>query len=198
MKKFILSLRHWPTCFGISPSIPCIVFWEWLDFFYFSKHRKFKELEFVSRTAPRILVERKYNTQLAGKSLEVSGLGWQQQDTSVGACATIALWTALNSSAFDDHYSIPTTAEITSFANKTASLGSRIFPSEGLTIHQMGEAIKENKLSPVLIGGDIENEFSSFSKERFLSSVRVSGCYPLGGRLGLGRMIMLVYDKETE
>jgi hypothetical protein len=109
-----------------------------------------------------------YKIHLAGIELSLSGIAWQQQDTGVAACATIGVWSMLHSSAFDDHHAIPTTAEITKAAHKTASLGSRIFPSVGLSIHQLAEAIKEHDLSPIICQGDIGNEGQYFfSKERF-------------------------------
>lgn len=98
---------------------------------------------------------RQYQTHIAGITLTVTGLAWQQQDTGVGACATVALWSALHSSAFDDHHAIPTTADITRNAHKTASLGNRVFPSRGLTIGQLCEAVKEANLAPVVLQGDV-------------------------------------------
>jgi hypothetical protein len=44
-----------------------------------------------------------YECHLAGITLYTWGLAWQQQDSGVSSCATIALWSALHSSAFDDH-----------------------------------------------------------------------------------------------
>lgn len=120
--------------------------------------------------APRITKpSRNYTVHLAGVPLNVKGIAWQQQDTDVGACATIALWSALQSSAFDTYHAVPTTAEITQAANTTASLGARIFPSKGLTLVQLCEAIKELGLAPIVCDGDIpsESEHSAFSKERF-------------------------------
>lgn len=118
----------------------------------------------------RITVKRKYKCHVAGVELEVEGLAWQQQDTGVGACATIALWSSLHSSAFDDFHAIPTTAEITKLAHKTASLGSRTFPSKGLTSFQLNEAIKELGLSPMIQHGDLDDQVY-FTKERFMNSI---------------------------
>lgn len=116
---------------------------------------------------------RQYFTHIAGLTFTVTGLAWQQQDTGVGACATVGLWTMLHSSAFDDHHAIPTTAEITRAAHRTASLGARVFPSSGLSISQLAEAIKEQNLAPMIITGDVpisgENT-KGFSRERFASS----------------------------
>jgi hypothetical protein len=119
-------------------------------------------------TAP----SREYAVHISGVRLTVRGLAWQSQDTAVGACATVALWSMLHSSAFDDHHAIPTTAAITMDAHKTASLGSRVFPSSGLTPYQLCEAIKAQKLSPVVVDGDLQVplEGRRFSSERFLST----------------------------
>jgi len=116
---------------------------------------------------------RDYKTHLAGLEFTINGLAWQQQDTGVAACATVGVWTMLHSSAFDDHHAIPTTAEITKSAHKHASLGSRVFPSVGLSIYQLAEAIKEHNLSPVICEGDVQKANRAgrfFSRERFAST----------------------------
>ena len=141
---------------------------------------------------PRIVEpSREYKVDICGIELTVNGLAWQQQDEGIAACATIALWSMLQSSALDDYHFIPTTSEITEAANKTASLGSRVYPSKGLTISQMCEALKEVGLSPCAICGDIElkNGQRGFSVKRFVrvcSSFIRSG-YPLllAGEFGL-------------
>ena len=139
---------------------------------------------------PRVVEpSRPYVCHVAGIDLNVRGLAWQQQDSGVGACATIALWSMLHSIAFDDYHAIPTTSDITRFAHRTASLGQRVFPSRGLNIHQMCEAIKESGLAPVICDGDIAlpHGRTGFSRARFSSycaSLIRSG-YPLliGGEL---------------
>lgn len=126
------------------------------------------------KSTPRVTnPSRDYFVHIAGIKLSVFGLAWQQQDTGVGACATVGLWTMFHSSAFDDHHAIPTTAEITRDAHKHASLGSRMFPSTGLTIHQICESVKEQNLSPVITEGDMQDcdgNVIGFSKERFSAS----------------------------
>lgn len=124
-------------------------------------------------STPRVIEPaRLYDCHVAGFTLSVRGLAWQQQDSAVGGCATIALWSLLHSSAFDDAHAIPTTADITRFAHRTASLGARIFPSHGLTRNQMLEAIKEAGLAPMCLDGEkqLPNGVRAFSKERFASS----------------------------
>ena len=124
---------------------------------------------------PRVVSpSRSYFCHLAGLSLKVDGLAWQQQDSAVGACATIALWSMLHSSALDGHHGLPTTASVTRSAHRTASLGRRMFPSGGLSIEQLCEAIKEHGLQPVVVPGDLAGKGPSarpaFSRERFSAS----------------------------
>lgn len=116
--------------------------------------------------------QRTYTAHLAGIPLKVDGIAWQQQDMGVSACATVATWSMLHSSAFDDHHAIPTTADVTRFAHRTASLGDRIFPSRGLNVHQLCEAIKEARLAPMIMVGDEDSPYQPrFTRERFSSSL---------------------------
>ncbi|MCA8974733.1 MAG: hypothetical protein KDC98_08425 [Planctomycetes bacterium] len=126
----------------------------------------------LAKTPPRVTnPAREYRCHVAGIPLRVYGLAWQQQDAAVGACATVALWSMLHSSAFDDHHAIPTTADITRFAHRNASLGSRVFPSSGLTIYQLCEAIKEAGLAPVVLQGDTgKNGRAAFTRDRFAAA----------------------------
>lgn len=127
---------------------------------------------------------REYKVHLIGLPLTVTGLAWQQQDQGVSACATVGLWSMLHASAFNERHSIPTTAEITRAANKNLSFGSRVFPSRGLRVEQICEAIKELGLSPNTLDGDIPSGSQHypffFSKSRFASTVAalVRSSYP--------------------
>lgn len=115
---------------------------------------------------PRITApSRNYHCNVGGITLTVTGLAWQQQDSGVAACATVSVWSMLHSSAFDDVHAIPTTAQITEAAHKTASSGSRVFPSNFLTITQLLEAIKGHGFAPVASTGELEGGY--FSKKRF-------------------------------
>lgn len=96
---------------------------------------------------------REYTCNILGLKLVVSGIPWQQQDRGVSACATIALWSMFHSSAFDANHSIPTTVEITQNA-LGASSGRRAFPSHGLTIAELKEAIHAQNLTPKLIDSE--------------------------------------------
>ncbi len=111
---------------------------------------------------------REYQCHVAGITLKVRGVAWQQQDSAVGACATVALWSLFQVSANDEHHAIPTTADITRLAHK-ASSRFRLFPSEGLTPEQLCEAIKQRDLAPVALAGDLSGK-DGFQRKRFSNS----------------------------
>lgn len=129
-------------------------------------------------TTPRITTpSRKYEVHLAGLPLAVRGLAWQQQDSAVSACATVALWSMLHSSAFDDHHAIPTTAQITRLAYSRGASASRVFPSPGLTAAQICEAIREAGLEPAVASAGV----GAFPVARFASVLAtfLRGGYPV-------------------
>ena len=131
---------------------------------------------------------REYKADICGIVLSVKGLAWQQQDRGVAACATIALWSMLQSSALDEYHFIPTTSEITEAAKKDISYGQRIYPAfKGLTMEQICGAIKGVGLSPCVIYGD--NQQSPFDKMFFknICSAFIRSGYPvlLAGSLSL-------------
>lgn len=94
---------------------------------------------------------RDYRLHLAGLSLTVRGLAFQQQDQGVSACATAALWSALHRTAPLEHLPIPTPAEITEAASRYLLVEGRALPSEGLTIQQICEATRASGLSPLVV-----------------------------------------------
>lgn len=144
-----------------------------------------------------------YHSHIAGVRLSVRGLAWQQQDTGVAACATIGLWTMFHSSALDDNHAIPTTAEITKSAEQ---FGARAFPSKGMTINQILEAIHRQNFNPVAVSGDVIKENGSamgFSRERFsvncMSFIRSGYPVLLLGHNGFGgHAICLVGARENQ
>jgi hypothetical protein len=166
-------------------------------------------------TRPRVVSSRAYTCHLAGLPLTVEGLAWQQQDSGVGACATVALWSMLHSSALDDSCAIPTTASITEAAHRTASMGDRVFPSTSLKFPQMLEAIKELGLAPAVVDGDLKAGSSvdgdpektrvidEFSAERFsvFSAAMIRSGYPVllfGSVKGAGHAVCLVGFREAQ
>lgn len=132
-----------------------------------------------SLTNPRVTTPaRDYVVHLTGLRLCVRGIAWQQQDSAVGACATIALWAMFHSSALDEHHAIPTTADVTRAANRRWFTGQSAFPAnDGLHTFQIREAIRAQGLTAALLEGDIKlavpdgSERTGFSRRRFASSV---------------------------
>jgi len=142
---------------------------------------------------------RKYNVHLFGIDLFVEGLAWQQQDEGVSACATIALWTMLHSSALDDYHQIPTTAEITISAHDNYSEGKNPFPSEGLTSYQICDSIIHYGLRPALFNGDGSSDCDQIDWKRPFSRRMFS--HLCGSFLRTGYPILLVgkqFIKEGE
>lgn len=122
---------------------------------------------------PRVVTpSRRYLVHIAGLEWAVEGLAWQQQDAGVGACATVALWSMLHSSAFDDRHVIPTTAEVTQVAHRAGLSGYRIFPNRGLNFAQLLATIRDSGFAPLVIPGDLKGAGpESFSREHFSASL---------------------------
>ena len=169
----------------------------------------------TATTARRIIApSREYNCYLAGIRLSVTGLAWQQQDSAVGACATVGLWTMLHASRLDNDHGSPTTAQITEAAHQTAVTGARMFPSNGLTIIQLLEAIKRYHMAPFAMSGDIRpaaataridniRRSAGFSKERFASTCAsfIRSGYPvlaIGHSVGYGRHAVCITGFREE
>ncbi|TFG24540.1 MAG: hypothetical protein EU529_04005 [Promethearchaeota archaeon] len=99
-----------------------------------------------------------YNVNLLGIPLVVKSLGFQEQDQTISACATSALWTILEKTNPRFGYYTPTPYEITQKASEFISI-SRAIPSSGLTGMQVMNSIKKFGL---------EAEFMSISEENTL------------------------------
>jgi hypothetical protein len=132
----------------------------------------------------RVIAQRRYTSHLLGVEFNVDGLAWQQQDRGVSACATVGLWSMLQSSAFDAFHAIPTTAQITRAAHRR-EFRRRMFPSMGLEIDQIMEAIVANELAPMIVEGDVSSEadratlgFSPLKLAAVMASFLRSG-YPI-------------------
>lgn len=118
--------------------------------------------------APAAMTNR---VHLAGLSLTVEGLPFQQQDQGVGACATTALWSALAKVMRNDGQRHPTPLAITRAAIESG-VQSRAFPAAaGLDLEQMASAIHRTGYQPHVFG--VSNQFESF--------VLALGCYLRSG-----------------
>ena len=83
-----------------------------------------------------------YSLNLAGITLKATGVPFMEQDGMVGACASAAMWMA-HMCVYKDR-GLPTysTTEITRLADVGFPSPSRVFPSEGLTVDQVGAGLK--------------------------------------------------------
>lgn len=118
---------------------------------------------------------RTYKAHLRGVELSVKGLAFQQQDVGVSACATTAIWSALQQSQKHEDIAIATPAQITMLAAKYSLPFGRSMPSEGLSLDQMCQAIQSLGLAPNLFRID---EFPDLARAFLYSSIR-SGFAPV-------------------
>lgn len=91
---------------------------------------------------------RTYEVNLFGLPLRVDSLAYQQQDTVVAACATVALWSAFHKTSELFHHPLLRPSEITADAN-TVQGGTRAMPSSGLRVEQVCAAIRRAGLEPL-------------------------------------------------
>lgn len=102
----------------------------------------------------RFTCVRKNVVHVGGAELTIHGVPFQQQDLAVSACATTALWSALDRLQHFESVSPATPAQITSLASRFALPFGRSMPSEGLSIDQMCQATQALGAAPNLIRAD--------------------------------------------
>ena len=95
-------------------------------------------------------VVREYQVHLFGHLLTLKGLPFQEQDTVLAACATVALWCAFQKTSELFGTEAPRPASITRLANRAGHRG-RPVPSHGLRIEEMCHAIRSVGLEPELL-----------------------------------------------
>lgn len=91
-----------------------------------------------------------YEPNLFGVELKVESLAYQQQDTTLAACATVALWTCFHKTAELFGTPCPRPAAITQVANQVVHQ-TRPFPSRGLSIEQICNAIRQMELEAEVV-----------------------------------------------
>lgn len=89
-----------------------------------------------------------YRVNLFGIELKVETLPFQEQDATVAACATSALWTAFQGTALLFQHRIPSFFEITDAAVKRVPLMTSQYLEKGLNTDQMADAIRNIGLLP--------------------------------------------------
>lgn len=96
----------------------------------------------------RYPITREYKVSLYGIPLTIETLGFQEQDTVAGACATSALWTIFQGTGKTFQHAIPSPVEVSNFADHHRRLEARLAPSRGLSDEQAVRAIEEVGLVP--------------------------------------------------
>lgn len=102
-----------------------------------------------------------YSVHLAGLTLCVKSLAFQEQDSVAAACATSALWSCFHATGKYFHHPILSPTEITKAA--AVSLpdqevpNTRIFPNKGLSATQMANAITAVGLEPQILSASSQH-----------------------------------------
>lgn len=105
---------------------------------------------------------RNYCVGFLGTELNVLSLAFQEQDTVLAACATTALWSALHKTTELFGSKLLTPSQITASASRHFLFGNRAFPSHGLNMFQLCQAIKEVGLEPEFRDYNKIVDFSGF------------------------------------
>ncbi len=108
---------------------------------------------------------------LGGFSLSVDSLPFQEQDSVTAACATSAIWSALQCTARRFGYYAPTPFEITKAATMYFQ-ESRPFPNTGLNVSQICRAIISTGLEP-----DINEYLDPAIEERVPKNILMADIY---------------------
>lgn len=91
---------------------------------------------------------RNYSVSLYGIPLSVRTMAFQEQDETIGMCASIALWSAFNITGIKYQHKIPSPSEVTKLALTETSY-SRL--NEGMTAEQIAVGISKVGLNPMII-----------------------------------------------
>jgi len=91
----------------------------------------------------------------------VTSLAFQEQDQVVAACATSALWSALQATGALFHHPMPSPVEITRAATEHLPTTTRTFPNRGLSMAMMAHGIRNVGLEPYLVNVGDEYVFTS-------------------------------------
>lgn len=98
-----------------------------------------------------LAIKKSYTANLSGFQFKTKTIGFLEQEKSVSACATSALWTIFQSTGPRWNHSIPSPVEITRMAMEKAYASSRAFPNNGLSAEQIADCIKALKLDPLYV-----------------------------------------------
>jgi hypothetical protein len=85
----------------------------------------------------KVCLTRRYNVDLFGIQLSIDSVAFQEQDRVVSACATTAIWAALQATNWNNEKQIPSCSEITIRAINHAQDSNNSFPNKGLSTKQI-------------------------------------------------------------
>lgn len=87
-----------------------------------------------------------YGIHFFGIKIPIETLGFHEQDSNVGACATVAVWTVFQKAAEDYYINLKSPIEITKDAGLINDDGQRMIPNSGLVAGAMCVALTKNNL----------------------------------------------------
>jgi len=111
-----------------------------------------------------------YKVHLCGIELMVEGLAFQQQDRAVGACATTAIWSALQRLCKHEGRRAPTPSAITESAVKYFIPNGRPYPSAGLRVEQICDALRAWDYPPILLNVGKEHKHFKYMLNTYIRS----------------------------
>lgn len=123
----------------------------------------------IKEDASKKVLNRKYNISLFGIRLELRTVAFQEQDKVVSACATTAIWTALQALDKKDLRQVPSCSEITLAAINHVNESSNSFPNKGLSNKQILRALDVYGFKNHKVNIDASEPDS---KEVFISTIK--------------------------
>ncbi len=111
---------------------------------------------------------RPYGVNIFGRKYSFLALAFQEQDGTLSACATTAIWVTLSKANYLNYTLLRTPNQITKDAGITSNSGGRLFPNKGLTISQVCNSIVRSGLdTEVTLAKRIkrQNILNEFNKE---------------------------------
>lgn len=123
--------------------------------------------------APRcIWATGRHDVHLANLRLGIEALAFQQQDAAVGACATAALWSAMERVARHDGARAPTPAEISEAATirSRGPLRSILPVNHGMTVAELTDATRAFGYTPEVLSAHARPELFVLALHTYLQS----------------------------
>jgi hypothetical protein len=129
---------------------------------------------------------RAYDVNFFGRTLTVKSLAFQEQDTVVSACASVAIWSAFHKTSSLFMTALPSPGEITKLAGNLFFNYGRLYPNLGLDITQVCRAIDSIGLVSEVRSSKL------FDGEIYLAS-RIIYAYL---RCGIPTLLLIKYDSR--